>query len=160
MKYLLFILLLPLMGFVPHKFYVSNNIVEYNARTGNYEMICKLFTDDLQNAISPSKNLFLGDEREDTESNRLILEYLQKHFEIYLNDRKMDYRFIGKEVDPELTQVYLEFTFADNPSVIKIRNTTMFELFPEQKNIIDLRIHGWHYTMFLTKERPEEIQVR
>lgn len=160
MKYLLFILLLPLISFDPHKFYVSNNIVEYNARTGSYEMICKMFTDDLQNAVSPGKNLFLGDEKEDIDANNLIHQYLKEHFKIWFNDQQIDFRWVGKEVDPELTQVYLEFNFVDRPNSIKVSHNGMFELFPEQKNIIDLRIQGWQYTMFLTKEHPVEIQTR
>jgi hypothetical protein len=66
MKNLLWILaFVVLSSWAPHKFYVSNNIVEYNARTGIYEVTCKIFTDDLERALAPAgTNLFLGSERD------------------------------------------------------------------------------------------------
>jgi hypothetical protein len=162
MKNLLWILaFVALTSWAPHKFYVSNNIVEYNVRTGIYEVTCKIFTDDLERAIAPDgSSLFLGSERERKDVNWLIQEYIEKKFKIKINDNSIALKYIGKEVDPELTHLYFEFTFVDMPNTISAENTVLFEHFEDQKNIIDLRMNGWNHTIFLTKQKPFEVSYR
>ncbi len=60
---------------VPHKFYVSKSTVEYNARTGVYEVTCKLFTDDLERAIDPTgdKPAKLGTDKETGDADSRIM---------------------------------------------------------------------------------------
>lgn len=162
MKNLLWILaFIALTSWAPHKFYVSNNIVEYNARTQLFEVTCKIFTDDLERALAPDgASLFLGSERERNDVNWLIQEYIEKKFKIKINDKPIQFKYIGKEVDPELTHLYFEFNYVDMPNTVSVENTVLFEHFEEQKNIIDLRLNGWNYTMFLTKQKPSEVSYR
>jgi hypothetical protein len=162
MKNLLWILaLVALSSWAPHKFYVSNNIVEYNPRTQLYEVTCKIFTDDLERALAPDgTSLFLGSEKERNDVNWLIQEYIEKKFKIKINDKLIQFKYIGKEVDPELTHLYFEFAYVDMPNTVTVENTVLFEHFEDQKNIIDLRLNGWNYTMFLTKQKPSEVSYR
>lgn len=161
-KHFFFIpLLLCLVSFVAHKFYVSNNIIEYNARTGIYEVTMKIFTDDLEKACSPNGgSMFLGSEMEIQNADYLIETYLMKNFKVKLNDQPVLMTYIGKEIDPELSLIYFEFRFADAPSSISITNTVLFEHFHDQKNIMDIRMNGWNRTVFLTKERNSETVFR
>lgn len=161
-KTTLFICLaLCLVSATAHKFYVSNNIIEYNARTGIYEVTMKIFTDDLEKACSPNgAALFLGSEKEIANADYLIESYLMKNFKIKLNDQPVLMTYIGKEIDPELSQVYFEFRFADAPTTISVTNTVLFEHFQDQKNIIDIRMNGWYRTVFLTRERSSETVLR
>ncbi|MFN6380593.1 MAG: DUF6702 family protein [Flavobacteriales bacterium] len=162
MKNLLWILaLVALSSWAPHKFYVSNNIVEYNPRTQLYEVTCKIFTDDLERALAPDgTSLFLGSEKEKNDVNWLIQEYIEKKFKIKINDKPIQFKYVGKEVDPELTHLYFEFAYVDMPNTVTVENTVLFEHFEDQKNIIDLRLNGWNYTMFLTKQKPSEVSYR
>lgn len=160
-KLILLIFLLPLLSFIPHKFYVTNNIVEFNPRTKIYEVTCKIFTDDLELAVSPNgKSLHLGEQNESIDADHLIENYIVKHFKIQLNDTPIQLKYIGKEIAPDLSHIYFEFTFVDTPTTVKVENTCFFDLFEGQKNIIDLRLNGWYYTMFLTKDSAVESKVR
>ncbi len=160
-KFLLFLMFIPLAAFVPHKFYVTNNIVEYNARTGIYEVTCKIFTDDLETAVSPNGQvLHLGEANEDINANMYIFEYLQKHMKVQINSQPILFKYIGKEVAPDLTHVYMEFQFPDPVNVISVEHDGWMEHFSDQKNIIDIRINGWNYTMILTKDMKKETKFR
>ncbi|MEZ4798414.1 MAG: DUF6702 family protein [Flavobacteriales bacterium] len=160
-KLLFFLLLAPLLGFVPHKFYVTNNIVEYNARTKLYEVTCKIFTDDLERAISPDgKSMFLGSENENIDADAFIEKYVSDHFKITLNGQKMTFKYIGKEVEPDLTHVYFEFSYVDLPTSVTVENNCFFDIFEGHKNIIDLRLNGWYKTVILTAEHPIESNNR
>lgn len=145
----------------PHKFYVSNNIIEYNARTKSYEVTIKIFTDDLERACSPNgESMFLGGDKEIKDADYLITNYIRKHFKITLNDQLIALSYVGKEIDPELSQLYFEFQFVDAPNTLSVSNTVLFEHFEDQKNIMDIRMNGWSRTVFLTKEHPSEIVYR
>lgn len=153
--------ILVLMSFTVHKFYVSNNIIEFNARTGVYEVTMKIFTDDLEKAVSPDgKSLFLGSEKEASDANVRIQEYMRRHFRISINDRPVELQYVGKEVDPELTHLYFDFLFAESLTSITMENSVLFEHFPEQKNIMDVRVNGWNRTVFLTLQQPKETLIR
>lgn len=162
MKHLLWLLILPLFISGTHKFYVSNNIVELNTRTNMYEVTCKIFTDDLEAMIQPScpQPIKLGSDQEYTQTNGLILFYLNKHFKIKINDNPVYFSWVGKNVAPDLTEVFMEFSFPDAAKSINIENNVLMEIFPEQKNIIDLRINGIYTTMILTKEHPSDTKFR
>jgi hypothetical protein len=121
----------------------------------------KIFTDDLEKACSPNGNaMFLGSEKEIANADYLIESYLMKNFKVKLNDQPILMTYIGKEIDPELSQIYFEFRFADAPTSITITNTVLFEHFQDQKNIMDIRMNGWYRTVFLTKERSSETVFR
>lgn len=145
-----------------HKFYVTNNIVEYNSRTQIYEMTCKIFTDDLETAIqgqSPQP-IRIGTTDEYIKTDMLIHDYLNKHFKIRINDSPVQFKYVGKKVSPDLTEVFMEFTYADAANSISVEHNGWFEFFPDHKNIIDIRMNGWYYTMILTKDHPSEIKYR
>ncbi|MCC6600232.1 MAG: hypothetical protein IT223_06120 [Crocinitomicaceae bacterium] len=161
-KEILFLLLLPLMWAATHKFYVSNTIVEWNTRTNNVEITCKMFTDDFERALMKNTNtpLKLGDEAELPGTNEKVVEYITEHFKLQMDDRPVMLSYIGKETEADLTYIYFEFTPPPSWNVISIENTLLFDLFPEQKNIVDLRTPTWSKSLFLTKEKSKEILSR
>jgi len=162
MKKLLFLLLLPLLSAAPHKFYVSKTFVEFNPRTQGYEVMCKLFTDDLERALTAAaqKTIRLGGDTEPSIANDLVEAYLQNHLRISYNNMPMQLRYVGKEVDSDLTICYLEFTQGPDYSTIAIENTIFYEFFPEQQNLLDLIVNGTTKTVIFTKEKPSEVIFR
>ncbi len=156
MKKLIFLFLaISMVSFTPHKFYVSNTIVEYSAITQSYQITCKVFTDDLERAIG-GEAVHLGSEKEVSNANTLIEDYLNKHFKIQFNDEPQVLMFIGKEVENDLTLCYFEMHKTSDFNVLKVDNTILLELFPEQKNIVEVRVGGKSQTYILTKEKSTE----
>lgn len=126
-----------------------------------YEVTCKIFTDDLERAISPDgKSMFLGSENEHIDADTRIEKYITDHFKVTLNGQKMTFNYIGKEVEPDLTHVYFEFSYVDLPTSVIVENNCFFDIFDGQKNIIDLRLNGWYKTIILTSEHPSESNNR
>ncbi len=143
------------MSFTTHKFYVSNTLIEFNAQSQSYEVTCKLFTDDLERALGGDA-IHLGAENEASNANTLVEEYVRSHFKITFNDQPQLLSFVGKEVENDLTLCYFEMYQATDFNVLKVDNTMLLELFPEQKNIVELTSGGRSQTYILTKDKTAE----
>jgi len=163
-----FLIAMMYVNFVPthqcmeHKFYVSNTIVEYNPAIGNFEVTCKLFTDDFEQALSlhSGKNILLSSNQDAPQADRLIDEYLQNHFRITFNDRPVIMSYVGHESEVDLTYAYFEIIGLSDFNVMFVESSVFLEIYPEQKNIIDVRKDGWIKTAILTKDKQSEVIFR
>lgn len=163
MKKLLFLFLaLPLLSAAPHKFYVSKTIIEFNPRSASYEVTCKIFTDDLEKALGEAaeNKIRLGTDREVSNADELIEKYITQHLKIDYNNQPVTLSFIGKEAEADLTACYFEFVRLQEYNTISVENTILYEHFPDQKNIVDIRANASTKTIILTRERPKEIVSR
>lgn len=140
-------------SFSTHKFYVSNTICEFNPRSGQFEVTCKLFTDDLERALGygEDKPMRLGTDREISGANSLIENYINQHLHFKLNNQPANIRFVGKEAEADLTFCYFEFASPGAISVAEIENSLFTELYDGQQNIVDWRIGGKSQTIYFSK---------
>ena len=148
---------------LPHKFYMSHTIVEQNPRTSSVEVTMRLFTDDLERAIGGTEQLplFLGDAaKEPAFVQHLVRDYLLQHFSISIDGIPMHLQWVGKETEADITYCYFEFTPPRSIHSIIVHNDIMLELFPDQKNTVDLRMTGWQQTLYLHKDRRTETILR
>ena len=146
----------------PHKFYVSKTTINFNDRTKIFEVTSKFFTDDLERVLVQGRDesLHLGKENEDARVEALLENYLSDHLKIAINDEPITLRYVGKEVESDLTYCYLEFFRNPQVTSIKIENTSMFELFPDQQNIVDFSLNSSTNTIILLKSKPFETILR
>lgn len=150
-----------LLSFAPHKFYVSKTMVEYNARTQGFEVTCKFFTDDLEKVISRMNGsaLKLG-EGEISKAEQLIEEHIQSHFKMWFDDQLVVMRYVGKEVEADMTYCYLEFFRSPQFHALKIEQTCLMEDFPDQQNIVDVKAEGTTSTVVLSSAKKSDIIFR
>jgi hypothetical protein len=148
------VMILPvLFGFV-HKFYVSKTMIEFNARTAQFEVTSKLFTDDLELAIGGAQadEMRLGTERETADADVRIERYLREHFRIMADGKPIEWRWVGKEVEGDLTFCYLEFYRTPDFNTLHVFNDILVMQFAEQQNIVDLIMHSSTQTLIFNKE--------
>lgn len=140
-----------------HKFYVSTTIIHQNTISQSLEITIKLFSDDLENALQQftEEPIRLGDEREHSETEEWLQNYLQSCFSLHFNDRPVVLNYIGKEVEYDLTYVYFELLNIPEFNILNIKNEILFDQFEDQVNIVHLRIDGWEQTLMFDKQRPE-----
>lgn len=124
-----------------HEYYFSNMTMERNTETSSLETEFRLFSDDLEKALGESDDfhLRLGDEREYKDADQLIFDYIFKHVQIEgdgWEDAKVNY--IGKNVDNDITYIYIEYTNISKWTEVSIRNTLFFDLYPGQMNQLTL----------------------
>jgi hypothetical protein len=113
--------------------------MNYNEENGYLEIIIKLFTDDIEKALKlkSDSSIFLGTPKESLQANKLLENYLQKHFTLKTAEQTLDISFLGKEVDKDYTWAYLEIKDFKPNDKYTIKNSILIDLFDSQANRIN-----------------------
>lgn len=148
--------LLLMVQLVAHDFHVSIAQVEYKNKA--LQTTVRMFTDDLEAALEKKCDcrLFLGSEREHEQADLYLREYIQKHFRLESPQQNGPEIVLGKEVEMELTYVYIEYPMAKEPELVRVTNSLLFELFNDQRNIVNITVSEALESAFLTPKNPSE----
>lgn len=144
--------------FGAHPFYVSISEINYKSETKSLEISLRIFTDDLENAIQDwsHKKLYLGESNEITQADSLLKQYIFQVLSIEIEDEKLKLIYLGKEVEQELTWIYLETNNITDFDKITISNRLLFQSFPSQTNLIHLNHRQKTKSLLLTKNNPSD----
>lgn len=143
-----------------HDFHYSRLEMIWNPDQDTWQGILRVFTDDLEKALTEHSKLNtpwrLGDSKEqphvDDEIDKLLRDYL-----IWFTDTSStpnNWRFIGKEVDFDLTYLFIESVPVESSSVLKISNQLFFLEFHDQVNEVTVSHHDQSFRDWITKEDP------
>ena len=157
-KLLLLIIVLPLISFTAlHKYYVSVTEIEYVSEQKSVQIISRIFIDDFESLLRNryDERLTLDLENEDDLVNYYTEKYLKEKLKITINGQSVEFNFIGKEYEEDIMLSYLEIVDVDDISSIQVTNRILFELFPEQKNIVRFKINSKNKSILLIKENDK-----
>ena len=158
-KFILLVLLLITIPAQGHKFYVSLVQIDFNEADQKLEFTFKIFTDDLENAVSvfSGKKFYLDNSMETDLADSLLSSYIFRNFKIWLNGSLYPMLFLGKEVELDVTWCYLEIPDIAYLSEIRISDKMLLELFEDQVNLINIKYKGVTSGMLLNRETPKDI---
>lgn len=142
-----------------HDFHYSRFGLEWNAQTGTWQGILRVFTDDLEAALSLDAGnetpWRLGDEREHAAANAAIAAYASSRWSLIdSSGSKLSWQFIGKEVDYDITFIYLESAPVKVDAVHSVQSLGFFEMFEDQVNEVTLNFGDQSLRIWLTQEDP------
>ena len=140
---LFFILLIPVLLSMAHKYYVSVTQVAFIQEKKSVQIVSRIDVDDLEYTLQEryDKTINLTSIAEDPTVDNHIENYLNQKLEIKINTKEVNFDFIGKDYDNDQIVCYLEIENIESISTIEISNTLLFDLFQEQKNIVKLKIN-------------------
>jgi hypothetical protein len=127
-----------------HPFYVSVTELNYNATDKNIEISCKIFTDDLEAALSRATNakVDLVNPKDKDAVGRILSSYLLKHFFVKIDGRALPIEFVGFEKEEEAVWSYLQIGSATAPKQAEITNNVLYEMFAEQIHLLHMTVNG------------------
>lgn len=156
-KILLLLLVLPLFSATSaHKFYVSITKIEFVKKQSSLQIITKIFTDDIENALRQefSKSIFLDSKKETAQADEYLKQYILQKIKIKVNGMPVKLNYLGKEYDTDMVVAYIEVTDITDLQTVAIENKVLMEMFPEQKNIIHLKTAKSRRSLILDKDNP------
>jgi len=163
MKFLKIIFLLmvfPLMiSSTSHKFYVSTTNIEFVKEKQAVQIISKIFIEDLEQALKTrySSEIHLGSKKE-TEADIVYLKkYVLQKIKISINGEPVTLNYIGKEYDIDIVNMFFEIENISEVNTIEIENKVLFDMFPEQQNIIHLKTSESRRSLVLDKNNPKGV---
>ncbi|MDO6676346.1 hypothetical protein Q4517_12405 [Tenacibaculum sp. 1_MG-2023] len=156
-KLFVFLLVLPLLSFTLHKYYVALTEIEYREDTQSVQMIMNVFMDDIELAINKdyNTNLQIATKNELPSINEYYYKYLKTHFKVTINNKEAVYKFIGKEYDGNIVYFYLEIENVSLPKSIKIENDILVDHFPDQQNLIKATVKKERKSLFLSSDNDK-----
>jgi len=158
LKVFLIFIVLPLVSFTGlHKYYVSVTEMEYVKKEKSVQIISRIFVDDFEAVLRErfDEGLTLMTDNEGDEIDYYIGKYLSDKLIVVINDYPKDFNFIGKEYEDDITLCYLEIQNIEEISSIKVENKLLYELYPDQKNIVRFKINGINKSILLVKENDK-----
>jgi hypothetical protein len=116
-----------------------------------------LFLDDFDVALQKTfgKNFNLSSKEELEKSNGYIEEYLEDHFEIKIDSKSLNVNYLGKEYEGDIIYLYIEIENVKTISTVEVTNNMLIDFFPDQKNLIKLKINDKFDSLLLTKKNDK-----
>lgn len=139
-----------------HKFYVSITQVDVNNESFKLEISSRIFTDDLEATIQveTGQKLWLGTDKEHLKADSILFAYIGSSIEFSQDDSEVEVKYIGKEVEADVTWIYLESKKGISVNrAIDISNKILYAKFPDQKNIVNLHFGKKTKSQIHTKDR-------
>ena len=141
------------LAFTTHKYYLSLTQIEYNNNQKSLEVIINVFMDDIELAINKEYgvDLRLTTKQELEDVDVYFEKYLRKNLSFLVNNKLIEYNFIGKEYEGDLVYFYIESTAIENPLSLKVTNTILFTYFDQQQNVIKFKNGSKRQSKILSK---------
>ncbi len=119
-----------------HDFHTSLTEMRYSTRSHSLETSIRVFTDDLENALSKANKRAV--KMNDADAGKLVKPYILKNFAFVKADKVVLAEYIGLESEPDVTWIYVEFKDPGNLSGLDLLNTIFLELFDDQSNLVNI----------------------
>ena len=140
-----------------HKYYLSITEIEYIKEQKSVQVITRIFIDDFQRLLKQrySDTIELDNNQDEKGIDAYIEKYLKSRINITINNSEKVLKFIGKEYDNDIVYCYFEIENVVEINSFKIKNTTLFDSFSEQKNVVRLNINNKNKTFVLIPENDK-----
>lgn len=126
------------MPSLAHTFHTSLTRIDYNKEAKSLEIEINLFNHDLEKVLE-EKNKKRVDFEKTKEIDKMLFDYLNETFVFKSqNDSIKKLVWVGKEINADLTTVFVEVDEIENPENLKLQNKIFFESFAEQVNLVTL----------------------
>ncbi|GLB52203.1 hypothetical protein NBRC110019_12420 [Neptunitalea chrysea] len=162
LKILFFLVLVGgLFSFAMHKYYVSTTNVNYSSKDKSIQIISRIFIDDIEQTINERYgiNCQLDSDKELKEAHSYLKKYITQKFKLYINGKETPYNFLGKEYELDEMKCYLEVPNINIATIksIAIENTLLFDMFPEQQNIIHFKLNEKVKSFVLSRDNTKAL---
>lgn len=152
LKRLVLLLILPLFAFTAvHKYYVSVTQIDYLEDRESVQIITRIFIDDFENVLREryDSSLVLNDNRNEEEIDNYIEKYLLSRIQVSINNAPVTIKYLGKKYTDDIANCYLEITNVKAIKSFEIKNEVLFDIFPDQKNIVRTHINSKNKSFIL-----------
>ena len=128
----------------PHPLHVSTSDISYNAKDGQMEVICTLFTDDFEAGLVKQYHTKtdLTKAEMHTAMDVLVKNYILLNLHLKSNNATLPLNYLGFEINKEAVNVYLESPKTSIPKKIDADVSLLHNLFTDQLNIVHMTVGG------------------
>jgi hypothetical protein len=135
-KMLLLILLIGVSKITfSHTYFFSVTEVNLNQNNHHIEVIHQLTAHDIENAIAQIKQIHFSAEH--PQYDKLIQEYVEEHFILSRNDKKIEMNWVGFEIKRGQLFAYQESTAENFLTNLVVKNAILVDTYVKQTNTVN-----------------------
>jgi len=125
-----------------HEYYVSVTEVKYAKEEQSLQIISQIFINDFEKLLKEryDESIKLSPDSDIENIEKYMQRYIADKLKIKLNNTVVNFKFIGKEYKDDITYCYLEIENVSDIKSIEITNRLLFDVLPEQQNIVRLKL--------------------
>ncbi len=119
-----------------HPYYVSVTEIRIDTEKKTASVSCKMFTDDLQDAMSTLYKVPVELLKKSPKVDSLISVYVKERLAVSVGTQKLDYTFIGYEIEEESAWCYFEAALSSNERSVAVKASLLYDFLAEQTNFL------------------------
>ena len=125
-----------------HPIYTSMTEIDYKPNRKALEISVKIYADDLERLLTAQKGekIELGTDREHPKATTYLLEYLNRHLKLKVDNKAVKYNFVGREnggrADMFAMYIFIEVLNVEPFESIQVDNSILIEELSTQLNFI------------------------
>lgn len=138
-----------------HPFYVSIFQIDFNKENQTLEISVKTFADDLLLGLKNVgfNKIYLGEKKENPKTDEYIFNYLKANFKLKVNDKIVDFNFVGKEIETDVVWSFMEVEDVSVINKIEVECTVLTEVLKTQSNIVQINNGDGIKSLLLNKRK-------
>jgi hypothetical protein len=138
-----------------HAFHTSVTQMQFNAAEKSFEISVRLFTDDLEDALSRDNGGQKISLAKTPKADALIERYVRQHVVLTIGSQsRKAFRYVGHETENDAQWIYLEMPFAEPFRNVMLQQNVLMEVFDDQVNLVNLTYAGQKKTLVYRKSQP------
>ena len=160
MNYLISIIIL---SFTFHPVHISFTNLELDNENNEIVIMSRIFMDDIQKATEISQNVEIDINNLDDSTNlNPLIDYYHKRFNFYINEEKINpekIKFKRYDIN-QASDIAIRLFFSYKPkndkiSKIKVNNKILTDIYPDQSNLMIVKIYDTQESFRLTPDKNE-----
>ncbi len=141
-----------------HKHYLSLTQLTYIEESKSLQLTTNIFADDLEMVLREryNKEISLDEGKVDEVAENSLKSYVKDKLNVWINNQKIDFKFLGFEFQQDKIVCYLEAENVPKISTFDVSNEFLFDMFPKQQNVVKLIINDFEKSFLLIKDNSKE----
>ncbi|MBO9151072.1 DUF6702 family protein [Chitinophaga sp. GCM10012297] len=135
--------LLPVWFGAVHPFYMSVTEIRYNQPRKSLEVSCRIFTDDLENALKKynKTSLDIIKPKDRPSVDTMIARYLRQHLALSADGKKLPLQYLGYQISEDAVWCFLEHAPMAPFKHLDIQNDVLYAEHDTQGHMIHLIVN-------------------
>lgn len=143
-----------------HPLHVSTTDISFNAQDKQIEVICTIFTDDFESALSDQYHIKadLSEPKLHGKMDEWVKKYIAANVRINASGKPVAFNYVGFEKASESVNVYLESKPVLAPKKLEAQISILHNLYDDQMNIVHMTVGGKRKSTKL--DFPDKVAVQ
>ncbi len=140
-----------------HPMHVSVTEIQYNEKNKSFEIISRIFIDDLELSIrnkTKDESLDLLKPAGGQTTDQLVSAYLREKFNIRLDGKLVKVNYIAHEIEDAAMICYLEIEGVKKVKTVEVTNSVIQETHSDQSNLVHVTYLGPIKSLRLVRDKP------